>query len=148
MKINWIDLIAAEMHQVWMELYVERDGWEEARKHKHFTFWQHLQSAENGVEAMDQDRFVASLILRAFVQERIANCAALARLIHNSVQLWIRLTGEELKPHHVPYGRSDDPDINERMKRERITQAERVWPILQSIQNIADVRSCDWIDDL
>ena len=142
MKANWIDRIAAEMHQVWMELYEQRDGLEKARQHKHYLPWKDLHSADGGVEAMDQDRFVASLILLAFAQGSISESTALPSLIHNSVQLWVRLTGEELKAHHVPYQKSDDPAINERMEKERTIQASRVWPMLQEIKNIAAVREC------
>ena len=147
MKTNWIERIAAEMHQVWMEFRVEQMGREKGQQHKHFKSWDELQSGEDGVEAMDQDRFVASLILRAFAQERIADSDALASLIHNSVQLWVRLTGEELQLHHVPYETSDDPAINEWMKKERTMQAARVWPILQRIDK-ANVRNCGWINTL
>jgi hypothetical protein len=148
METNWIERIGAELHQAWMDFRVETMGMEEAQKHKHFTPWRELHSAEGGVETMDQDRFVASLVLLAFAQTRIPDCAALAPLIHNSLQLWIRLTGEKLQVYHVPYGESDNPAINEWMKKERTMQAGRVWPILHEIPNIEHVRNYHWIDTL
>lgn len=58
MKTDWIEKLAAEMHQTWMDLYVERDGEEEAQKHPHFKRWEELATVANGLEAMNQDRFV------------------------------------------------------------------------------------------
>ena len=148
MKTNWIEPIASTMHQAWMDFRVEHLGEVEGKEHKHFMSWNDLQNTEGGVEAMNQDRFVASLILLAFAQRRIADSATLVPLIHNGVQLWIRLTGEKLQAHHVPYLGSDDPAINEWMKKERTKQAGQVWPILQSIEKIEDIRNCAWIKTL
>ena len=64
MKCDWVEIIAAEMHEIWMELLVEAVGREKAREHKHFVEWgPELQSAADGPEAMNQDRFVASSIV-------------------------------------------------------------------------------------
>lgn len=146
MKIDWVEIIAAEMHKIWMELRLEDDGEEKARKHKHFIEWgPKLQSAADGTEAMNQDRFVASSIVRGYCKSDISQQSDLPAFIHNSVQLWIHLTGEERKPWHVPYLQSTDTSINKRMEKERTTQAERVWPILQRISNIAEIRSFNWV---
>jgi hypothetical protein len=146
MKRDWVEIIAAEMHKTWMDLRVEEEGEEKARKHKHFKEWgPDLQSADDGVEAMNQDRFVAALIVRGYCKAEISKQSDLPAFIHNSVQLWIRLTGEELKPWHVPYLQSTTTSINERMKKERTTQARRVWPLLQQISNIEEIRDINWI---
>jgi hypothetical protein len=146
MKCDWVEIIAAEMHEIWMELLVEAVGREKAREHKHFIEWgPELQSAADGPEAMNQDRFVAASIVRAYCKSVILQQSDLPAFIHNSVQLWIRLTGEELKPWHVPYLQSTDTAINARMEKERTTQAKRVWLILQRISNIDEIRSFSWI---
>ncbi len=141
MKTDWLEKIAAEMHQVWMDLYVERDGKEKAEQHDHFKPWgDELQAEENGVEAMNQDRFVASIVLRGYSTGDIDNQEDLPATIHNAVQLWIRLSGERLQQYHVPYHESNDRAI-----KERTAQADRVWPILQSIENIQEIRELDWL---
>lgn len=146
MKTDWVEIIAAEMHKIWMELRLEEDGEEKARKHKHFIEWgPELQSASDGTEAMNQDRFVASSIVRGYCKSEIVQESDLPAYIHNSVQLWIRLTGEDLKPWHVPYLQSPDKSINKRMEKERTAQAKRVWPILQRIANIDEIRSFNWV---
>jgi len=146
MKTDWVEIIAAEMHKIWMELRVEEDGEEKARKHKHFKDWgPDLEASEDGTEAMNQDRFVASLVLRGYAKGDGSQKDGLPALIHHSVQLWVRLTGEELKKWHVAYDQSDETSINDRTIKERTTQAERVWPILQQIKNIEGIRDLDWL---
>lgn len=146
MKCDLVETIAAEMHKIWMELRIEEDGEEKARQHKHFKEWgPELQAATEGTEAMNQDRFVAALIVHGYCKASISKQSDLPAFIHNSVQLWIHLTGEELKPWHVPYLQSSEKSINDRMAKERSTQAERVWPILQRILKIEEIRGFDWI---
>ncbi|HIM30711.1 MAG TPA: hypothetical protein EYG57_14345 [Planctomycetes bacterium] len=39
---------------------------------------------------------------------------------------------------------SDNADVNEKMKKERETQAARIWPILERIDGIDEIRKHDW----
>ncbi len=40
---------------------------------------------------------------------------------------------------------SDNADVNEKMKKERETQAARIWPILERIDGIDEIRKHDWL---
>ncbi len=130
MKSDWIELIGEKIHEVWMELYAEREGEEKAKEHSHYKPWNELIS---DTEAVNQDRFVASVLLRSLVRGDLKEKEDVPCAIHNGVQLWVRLTGEKLKAWHVPYLQSGNQQFNERMKKERETQAEAVWPVLQKI---------------
>ena len=63
MSTDWVEVIAEKMHEVWMDLCIEREGEQKAQEHRHFKPWSELN-----VDAMNQDRFVASLMLRSLVR--------------------------------------------------------------------------------
>ena len=122
-----------------MDFKVQLEGHDKASQHPHFVPWDELYKVENPTEAMNQDRFQAALILRAFAKGNLSQ-EELPTLIHNSCMLWIKLAGDAPQPYHVPYHEAGQRSIDEREK-----QAECVWPILQQIDAIDEIQQLDWI---
>ena len=141
-KTDWMEKIAAELHQGWMDfqLHRESEGAEDATKHKHYVPWAELHTLEDAFEAMNQDRFQAAQVLRAFAKGDLTVKEQLPSLIHDSCLLWIKLAGDEPQDYHVPYHVAA-----ERSHIERGMQTERVWAILQQIGNIDEIRMLDWL---
>ena len=133
MKADPVDLVekvGEKLHQGWMQSKKQvgvKYGAERTRTtHPHLVTWQELDD----LEAKNQDRFQASLILNAWKKGKITE-KNLPAAIHNSWVVWEEIHGNA-HPHALSYEAAhlESPG-------EHAIQAGLVWPILPVNEGMA-----------
>lgn len=141
-KPNYLEDIAKALHDGWVQYKIEIEEFSFAplpdwgnKKHNHLVPWEYLNF---DVEAQNQDRFQATLILQDWREGKITK-QNLPIKIHTFWALWEKIHGGHKMGHDRPYVKAHpEGDIK---NKEHEMQAELVWPILQVISQ----KDGDWI---
>ena len=121
--MDLLEQIAEKLHVGWMQARQRAEviygPSRTATSHPHLVYWNNL----GDIEAQNQDRFQAALILRAWASQEVTK-EALPALIHDSWVIWEQVHGR-FHRHALPFQQAhpNGPD-------EHAGQAELVWAIL------------------
>lgn len=126
--MDLVEQIAAKLHEGWMQPKIEAGftyGPDRTNStHPHLVGWNELDD----IEAQNQDRFQAALILQAYSHNSITR-ENLPAAIHNAWVVWENLHGVS-HPHALPYEEAHA----KKGPQEHAVQADLVWPILEGIR--------------
>ena len=126
--MDLVEQIAAKLHEGWMQ-HKQSAGFTPGPErtdttHPHLVDWTEL----NDIEAQNQDRFQAALILHAYSQQNITH-ENLPAMIHNFWVVWEQVHGVSHR-HAQAYEEAHPNGADE-----HAIQADLIWPILQAIES-------------